>query len=221
MGYVIHALQHISPLLIYLLVTALLLLESSGIPVVNTTLLLCTGALAALGRVNLLTLMIVAIAGSTLGACSAYGLGRLYGEPLLLRLARLLRIDKRKVSLAESWFHKAGGRMIFFSRMLPYLRPFACFPAGISSMSFPRFLLAAATGSTIWCIVFLMVGWELGPNWKMAVHLVRVYTLPALATLLALLIVYFFARYALNRYMKRRLAAQKEAAEHDHDLLEV
>jgi membrane protein DedA with SNARE-associated domain len=220
-GYVIHALQHISPFLIYLLVTAFLLLESSGIPVVNTTLLLCAGALAALGRVNLFTLMVVAIVGSTLGACSAYGLGRLYGEPLLLRLARLLRIDKRKVALAESWFHKAGGRMIFFSRMLPYIRPFACFPAGISAMSFPRFLLAAAAGSTIWCIAFLMVGWELGPNWKLAVHLIRDYTLPALGALLVLLIVYFFARYAFNRYMKRRLAEQDEAAEHDHDLLEV
>lgn len=217
----IHALQHIPPFLIYLLVTAFLLLESSGIPVVNTTLLLCAGALAALGRVNLVALMFVAIAGSTLGACLAYGLGKRYGEPLLFRLARLLRIDVRKIALAESWFQKSGGRMIFFSRMLPYVRPFACFPAGISAMPFPRFLLAAVTGSTIWCIAFLIVGWELGPNWKLAGHLVRTYTLPALGVLLALLIIYLFARYAFNWHMKKRLEAQEKAAAHDRDLLEV
>ncbi len=221
MGFVIHAIQHISPFLIYLLVTAFLLLESSGIPVVNTTLLLSAGALAALGRVNLVVLIVVAISGSTLGACSAYGLGRRYGEPLLLRLARLLRIDARKIALAENWFQRAGGRMIFFSRMLPYVRPFACFPAGISAMSFPRFLLAVVAGSLIWCTTCLVVGWELGPNWKLAGHLIRAYTLPTIGVLLALLVIYFFAKHALNRYMKRRLDAQHEAEARDHDLLEV
>lgn len=209
-GFVVHTLQHISPLLVYTLVTAFLLLESSGIPILNTTLLLCSGALAALGRVNLAILLFVAILGSLLGACSAYGLGRRYGEPLLLRLSRFLRIDEKKVRLAERWFARSGARMIFFSRIIPYIRPFACFPAGISAMSFPRFVLASLLGSTIWCTTCLLVGWTLGPRWREALYLMHFYTLPTIGILLALLVVLIVCRRSLMRSLKHHLEARSE-----------
>lgn len=221
MDFIIHAYQNIPSLLIYLLVTTFLLLESSGIPVINTTLLLFTGALAARGRLNLELLMFLSIAGSTLGACLAYGLGWRYGEKLLFRMARLLRVDEQKMFMAERWFHKAGARMIFFSRILPYIRPFACFPAGISAMPFPRFLLAAMGGSIAWCVTFLIVGWELGPRWELAMGLVQTYTLPTLGVLLALLLLYFFAKRALYRSVKKHLDAQREEHTRDHDLIGV
>ena len=221
MGFAIHVYQHVPPSLVYVLVAALLLLESTGIPVINTTLLLFTGAMAAQGRLDLGLLMFAALVGSTLGACCAYGLGRRYGEKLLVRLARFLRIDVQKVLLAERWFQRAGGRMIFLSRILPYIRPFACFPAGIYSMPFLRFLAAAISGSLIWCVAMLTVGWELGPRWKLALHLVQTYTLPTLCALLLLLVIYFFARRAVNAYVRRRLSAGAEKAENKRDLLEV
>lgn len=221
MDFAIHAYQHIPSALIYLLVAALLLLESSGIPVINTTVLLFTGAMAAQGRLDLGLLMFAALIGSTLGACCAYGLGRRFGEKLLLRLARLLHIDEQKMVLAERWFQRSGGRMIFFSRILPYIRPFACFPAGISGMPFLRFLLAAASGSAIWCVTFLIVGWELGPRWKQALYLVQTYTLPTLGALLILLVAYIFARRALNNYLKKRLGTDKKASMRDRDMLEA
>ncbi len=212
--------QHLSPLPTCLLVAVVLLLESSGIPIINTTLLLFTGALAALGRVSLAWLIVVAMTGSTLGACLAYFLGRHYGEPLLLRLARLLRVDERKVLLAERGFLKAGGRMIFISRMVPYIRPFACFPAGISAMPFPRFLFAAFSGSLIWCVTMLVVGWELGPRWEIALQLIQTYTLPALGALLLLAVVYVFVQRKINRYVKMRLGEGEEAPVRE-ELLEV
>lgn len=219
MGFVVQTFQHIPPLLVYLLVALFLLLESSGIPLLNTTLLLCMGALAALGKLNLAVLICVAIVGSTAGALSAYGLGRRYGEPLLLRLTRFLGIDEKKVSLAEKWFATAGARMVFFSRMLPYIRPFACFPAGISAMLFSHFALAALAGSSVWCVTILTVGWELGPRWKEAVHLLRFYTLPTFGVLLVLLVTYFLCKRSLARYIKKRM--EVGPGERDHDLLEV
>jgi membrane protein DedA with SNARE-associated domain len=208
--FVVHAFQHIPSLLVYVLLAVFLLLESSGIPLLNTTLLLCTGALAALGRLNLSLLMLISILGSVLGACSAYGLGRRYGEPFLLGAARLLRIEESKVALLQKWFHKAGGRMIFVSRIVPYIRPFSCFPAGIAAMPFARFLRAVLAGSIIWCVTFLLIGWELGPRWKLAVYLVRLYTVPMLVILLLLLILGFFFRRAINRSLKKYLAAYSE-----------
>ncbi|HEX7737925.1 MAG TPA: DedA family protein [Ktedonobacteraceae bacterium] len=222
MDFVTHTYQHIPSALIYLLVAVLLCLESTGIPLINTTALLFTGAMAAQGKLDLALLMLVALLGSTAGACCAYGLGRRYGEKLLFRLARLLRIKEEKMILAQRWFQHAGGRMIFLSRVLPYIRPFACFPAGIASMPFPRFLLAAASGSLTWCVTMLIVGWELGPSWKQALFLVQTYSLPTLGVLLLLLVIYFFARRALNNYLKQRLSVEtdEESAE-ERDLLGV
>jgi membrane protein DedA with SNARE-associated domain len=205
-----HVHQYISSPLIYLLVAALLLLESTGIPLVNTTLLLFTGALAAQGRLNLALLLCAALLGSTVGACCAYGLGQRYGEKLLFRLTRFLRIDEQKVRLAARWFQRAGERGIFFSRVLPYIRPFACFFAGIANVAFVRFLLAAASGSLVWCATILLIGWELGPRWGLALHLMHTYTLPTLCALLLLLIIFFFAKRAVDRYLKKRLKIEDE-----------
>jgi membrane protein DedA with SNARE-associated domain len=219
--FFIHTIQHISPLYIYILVASMLLLESSGIPIVNTTLLLFTGAMAALGHLDFWWLLLASISGSVIGACSAYLLGSGCGEAILFRLARLLRIDRQKVVLAERWFQRSGARMIFISRIVPYIRPFACFPAGIAEMPFPRFLLAAASGSILWCVTFLLIGWEVGPRWKMALHLVHASTIPTICALLVLILAFFFIRHAVMRYMKRQLSTDGEEAARDRDLLEV
>lgn len=221
MSFAVHAYQHISPFFIYLLVVAFLLLESSGIPIVNTTLLLFTGALAALGKLNLTVLVIVAVCGSTLGACLAYVLGKYYGESLLLSLGTFLRMDARKLIMTRVWFRQAGRRTVFFSRLVPYIRPFACFPAGMAAMPFLSFFLPALGGSFVWCSTFLVIGWELGPRWSLAVHLIRFWTLPTLAALLILLILSFSVRRALTRYVKRRLQVDEEETVPEHDLLEV
>ena len=221
MDYFIHTIQHISPFYIYLLVASLLLLESSGIPIINTTLLLFTGAMAVLGHLDFWWLLLASITGSVIGACSAYLLGSACGEAILFRLACLLRIDRQKVLLAERWFQRSGARMVFVSRIVPYIRPFACFPAGIAEMPFPRFLLAAASGSILWCVTFLFIGWEVGPRWKLALHLVHASTLPTVCTLVALTLAFIFVRRAFARYMRQRLREHEEDAAHDRDLLEV
>jgi len=213
--------QHLPPWPTCLLVAAFLLLESGGIPVINTTLLLFAGALAAVGHGTLGYLMVAAITGSTLGACLAYALGRHYGERLLLRLTRLVRIDERKVLVAERWFLRAGSRMIFLSRLVPYIRPFACFPAGISAMPFPRFLLMACSGSIVWCVSILIVGWELGPRWQLALHLIQTSTLPTLGALLLLAVLYILVKWRVRRYVRTHLDGSDTDRTQKEELIEV
>src|SRR5207245_2694002 len=112
----------------------ILLLESSGIPIANNTLLLFTGALTSFGHLNILVLAIVAIVGSISGACLAYVIGLRGGRRFLFRVSNRLHIDAQKINKAERWFHRTGARMIFLSRVTPYIRPFACFPAGMTRM---------------------------------------------------------------------------------------
>lgn len=229
----------------------ILLLESTGIPIANTTLLLFTGALASLGHLNIWVLTIAAILGSILGACIAYILGAQLGRQIFLRLkvlfnvlpfippepkARRFRsacltrsvaqsalaggiqsrtegalegwsfyIDPEKASLSEHWFQKSGLWMVFFSRMIPYVRPFACFPAGISRMPILRFFLAASAGSILWCVGMLYLGWVLGPRWQVALYLVQSYTFPTLGIAAVIIVAYLLIKHTIKRYLLLKL----------------
>ncbi len=197
-----------NPLVIYTIVALTLFLESSGIPIANNTLLLLTGALTSFGHLNLWLLISVAILGSIAGACSAYLIGTHGGRPAFLRLAAFFHMSTQKVEHTERWFHKAGIWMIFFSRMTPYMRPFTCFFGGITTMPFKRFFVAALAGSIIWCIVMVNIGAALGPHWKIALLLMRDYTIPTLGAVVLLFTLYCLARIMLRRYLDR--AARQE-----------
>jgi membrane protein DedA with SNARE-associated domain len=204
---------HINPLLIYLIVIVILLLESSGIPIANNTLLLFTGALASQGHLNIWMLIIVAILGSISGACLAYFLGVRGGRRIFVRVAAFFRVNEQKVNRTESWFKKHGLWMVFFSRMTPYVRPYTCFLGGISHLPLRRFFFAALTGSIIWCIVMLNVGMVLGSRWQQGLLLMQNYTMPTLCVLSLLLALYFFLQYAIGRYLRSKFPPVPEPVE--------
>ncbi len=223
---ILHLITHANPLLIYLIVAIVLLLESSAVPIVNSTLLLFTGALVSFGHLNFWILTFAAILGSISGACLAYLIGRRGGRRLFLRLAGTFHVSEQKVEMAESWFQNRGIWMIFLARIIPYIRPFACFPAGISRMPFARFFLAALAGSTIWCIGILYLGWALGSRWKLAFDFMRHYTIPAIAILILLIALYFLIKYTLKRYLPHQPqpyshSTNNEDEHNNSDLLEV
>ena len=226
MNEIIQLITNANPLLIYLIVAIVLLLESSAVPILNTTLLLFTGALVALGHLNFWILLFAAILGSISGACLAYIIGLRGGRPLFLRLASVFRLNEENVDVAERWFQKTGVWMIFLARIIPYIRPFACFPAGISRMPFARFFIAAFAGSTIWCATILYLGWVLGSRWTLAFDFIKHYTIPAIGVLILLIGLYFLIKYIVKRHLLPRLRFVTDPAnpEDEHDssnLLEV
>jgi len=165
---------------------------------------LLAGALSSLGNVNIFVLAVCATLGSISGACIAYYVGLRGGERALFALATKVRIDTRNVQRAQQWVANAGVRMIFLSRILPYIRPFACFPAGISRMPFRRFFLAALSGSLLWCCSILAVGWTLGRKWKLALHIIQVYTLPAILLVLLAVAAFLFVKYGFPRRWRQQ-----------------
>jgi len=143
--------------------------------------------------------MVSALLGSSAGACCAYWIGMRGGRKIVLHLATFFHVHEQKIDIMDSWFQKSGFWMIFFSRMTPFVRPFACFPAGISHMNFRKFLLAALTGSLIWCVTLPCVGWILGPRWRTALYFMQTYTLPTIIVVVLLLILYVVVTNRVKR----------------------
>jgi membrane protein DedA with SNARE-associated domain len=202
---VLYLVLHTSPLLIYLVVALALALESSGIPIVNSTLLLLTGALASSAHCNMVILALAAIVGSISGACCAYAIGARGGRRTLLRFALLFHLDRHKVHMFEHWFQKYGIWMVFASRIIPYIRPFTCFPAGFSHTNFTRFFISVTLGSLLWCTTMLYLGWSLGRRWALALHLIQSCTLPLLVVLALLAVLYWITMRLLKRQIAARL----------------
>lgn len=95
-------------------------------------------------------------------------------------------------------------------------------------MSFRRFFTAAASGSFVWCVGMLTLGWNLGRRWKSALFLMQRYTIPAVLVILALLAIYCLVSITIRRCLDARLGELPGGAldtdttdQNDHDLLEV
>ena len=72
-------------------------------------------------------------------------------------------ISKADADRADKWFEKYGNPVAFFSRLLPVVRTYISFPAGISRMNFWTFILFTFLGSLIWSFALAWVGYLLGP----------------------------------------------------------
>ncbi|MDO8470572.1 MAG: DedA family protein, partial [bacterium] len=84
-----------------------------------------------------------------------------------------LFIAKNDLDLAEKLFSKYGTLVVFLSRMLPVLRTFISFPAGIARMNQTTFLVYTFAGSALWSIVLTYVGVAAGVNWGILSPLFR------------------------------------------------
>src|SRR3989304_668289 len=78
--------------------------------------------------------------GCTIGSAVAYWIGAKGGRPLIERYGRYVFLSHHHLAWADQWFARYGDRATFISRLLPVVRTFISFPAGVARMSFPRFL---------------------------------------------------------------------------------
>jgi membrane protein DedA with SNARE-associated domain len=110
-------------------------------------------------------LMLAAIAGAVgcnLGSEVAYWIGAKGGRPAIEKYGRYLLISKHELELADRWFAKMGGRIIFLGRLLPVVRTFIAFPAGVARMDRMAFHIYTFVGSVPWCLMLAYVGQRLG-----------------------------------------------------------
>ena len=68
------------------------------------------------------------------GSLIAYAIGAWGGRPFLERYGKYLLIRPHEIELAERFFDRWGAPTAFFSRLLPIVRTFISFPAGVARM---------------------------------------------------------------------------------------
>ena len=106
-----------------------------------------------------------ATVGSVIGAMVGYGIGAWGGRPLLNRYGRYVGIGAEDLDRADRWFERWGSWAVFLGRMVPLVRTFVSYPAGISRMPIGRFLLFSTLGSLPWNAALIVAGFVVGENY--------------------------------------------------------
>ena len=114
---------------------------------------------------NFWIVVAVATIGNTLGSCVGYAIGAWGGRPFLVRWGRFLLIRPHEIELADRFFQRYGPATAFFSRLLPVVRTFISFPAGVARMPLGTFILYSTLGAIPWSILLVFAGEQLGANW--------------------------------------------------------
>jgi membrane protein DedA with SNARE-associated domain len=132
--------------------------------------------------------VIVATIGNTLGSLIAYGIGAYGGRPFLERYGRYLLIRPHEIEVADEFFRKYGAATVFFGRLLPIVRTFISFPAGVTRMPIGKFVLFSTAGALPWSIALVYAGMQLGASWQQIREFLRPFDLAILIGVIVLFV---------------------------------
>ncbi|MBD0382567.1 DedA family protein [Paenibacillus sedimenti] len=142
------------------------------IPPGNTT-LTYTGYLSYKGVLDWLPSMAAAFAGSVLGMTITYWIGYLLGMPLIERYGKWLFLKPAHLEKTRKYYEKYGNNLLLFSYFIPGVRQIIGYFVGIIRVPYRTFALYAYTGSALWVIVFIGIGYYFGDQWHYVFLLVQ------------------------------------------------
>jgi len=143
--------------------------------------------------------------GCTIGSVVSYWLGAWGGRPLLERYGRYLFIRHSDLEQADRWFARWGDWAAFISRLLPIVRTFISFPAGVTRMRFSTFTIYTFVGSYIWCGALAWGGYLFGEHWEELRAIMRPFDVPVGLAIVASVWWYIHRRRRLAREEQRRV----------------
>ncbi|MEI6627175.1 MAG: DedA family protein [bacterium] len=143
----------------------LMLLESCGVPAPSEIIMAFAGYLVYLGKFNIYIITTVGALANLAGSLIAYWIGFKGGRPLIEKYGRYLLISKKDLDWSDKWFAKNGSWTVFIGRLLPAIRTYISFPAGIAKMNLAKFSIFTLIGAWPWCFLFTWFGFKLGEHW--------------------------------------------------------
>lgn len=141
--------------------------QAVGVPLPSELMLSFAGYLASTHVLHIIPVMAAGAAGDTSGAIIAYLVGYYGGRPFLLRFGRIFFVREADIDRADRWFARYGARAVLILKLLPGVRAFGSFPAGVTRMAIAPFLAYTLLGSVIWSVLFAGIGYTLGKNWAL------------------------------------------------------
>ena len=149
----------------YLGIALLMAIESACIPLPSEIIMPFAGYLVWKGELHLLLVATAGAIGCNLGSIVAYEVGKRGGRPMAERWGRYVLVGPGELDAADRFFARWGSMAVLIGRLLPVIRSFIAFPAGVARMKLVPFHLYTFIGSWPWCFGLAWVGMKLGDKW--------------------------------------------------------
>jgi membrane protein DedA with SNARE-associated domain len=180
-------------------IVLLMALESSLFPVPSELVMIPAGYRAAQGELDPWLATLCGGAGSLIGACANYALGKYVGKVFLLTYGKYFLISTQTYLDAEALFLRNANVATFVGRFIPGVRHLISIPPGMFGMALLPFMLLTTLGATLWCGVLVALGYFFGEP-VVAIVASYMHELALLALLaLAVFVVWFVLRHRGRR----------------------
>ncbi len=170
--------------------------ESAGVPISSEVVVPLGGALASQGKLNFIFVVLVCSVANLTGSLIAFWLTRRYGERVVLsRAGRWAGLSRGHLRLANRFFDRFGLWAVFVGRLLPIVRTYISFPAGLSRIGYARFTLATLAGAIPWNFALAYAGLKLGQHYETVAATLGPFAIPiAIAVVILLAVAWWFGR---------------------------
>jgi membrane protein DedA with SNARE-associated domain len=170
--------------------------ESAGVPISSEIVVPLGGALASQGKLSFVLVVAVSSLANLTGSLIAFYLTRRYGERVVLsRAGRWLGLSKGHLRLANRFFDRFGLWAVFIGRLLPIVRTYISFPAGVSKMGYLWFSVATLAGAIPWNFVLAYAGFQLGQHWEVVATAMHPFVIPVgIGVVILLAVAWWFGR---------------------------
>ncbi len=184
----------------YFGITIMMFLESSFFPFPSEVVMIPAGYLAHEGDLSLTLSLFFGVLGSILGALLNYYIAFYLGKPFLLKFGKYLRITPVFLDKLNNFFEKHGAISTFIGRLLPGVRQYISFPAGLAKMNLLKFTIFTGVGAGFWCAILLAIGYFLGKNEE----LIKKYSTFILIAvfIFSIIVIFFYVIYKRREKIK-------------------
>lgn len=124
------------------------------------SMLFALGAVTAAGNIEPHSMVILLVLAAISGGFVNYGLGHFVGNRLLRRLKS--PVFKKGMYQTGEFYNKYGPMAVLIARLVPIIRTFVPFFAGMVRMRFDLFSLFNIIGGIIWISIFIYAGYFFG-----------------------------------------------------------
>jgi len=159
-GWLVDFVQHLG----YIGIFIMTFIESTFVPVPAEVTMIPAGYLVQQGKMHFWLVLASAVTGTMGGAYLNYWIAKKYGRELFDRYGKYFMMTDAKMEKLEQFFEKHGAISTFTGRLLPGVRHYISFPAGLAKMKLSTFCIYTALGGGIWMLCLLVLGYYIGEN---------------------------------------------------------
>jgi membrane protein DedA with SNARE-associated domain len=147
-------------------VVVLMAIESACIPLPSEVIMPFAGYLVSQGQFSLIGAATAGALGCNIGSTIAYLVAAHGGRSAFERWGAYVLLRHEELDRAEHYFARYGAVTVFVGRLLPVIRTFISFPAGLARMPMLKFQIYSFIGSWLWCFALAYAGQMLGARWN-------------------------------------------------------